>query len=187
MPPAEGTHRNGLAAGPMPVFGVVGVLSLWTGEDVTIKIHVLERHMNVTTKALRTQAREILDCVERGEPVIITYRGKPRAKLVKIDEERGPSRRPPEVFQFLECGKSASLLLRQAGVQDGESSQETSWGPSMGPRMIRFILETKVDISAILIDGQVPECTGLKRLIAESRQIPALLLRHIHFHHFDGL
>ena len=46
--------------------------------------------MKITTNALRTRAREILDCVERGEPVTITYRGKPRAKLVKIDEERGP-------------------------------------------------------------------------------------------------
>lgn len=44
--------------------------------------------MKVTTKALRTQAREILDCVDRGEPVTITYRGKPRAKLVTIEDER---------------------------------------------------------------------------------------------------
>lgn len=48
---------------------------------------VLEFRMKVTTKSLRTQAREILDCVDRGEPVTITYRGKPRAKLVTIDEE----------------------------------------------------------------------------------------------------
>lgn len=45
--------------------------------------------MKVTTKALRTQAREILDCVDRGEPVTITYRGKARAKLVTIEEDRG--------------------------------------------------------------------------------------------------
>lgn len=43
--------------------------------------------MKVTTKSLRTKAREILDCVDRGEPVTITYRGKPRAKLVGIDQQ----------------------------------------------------------------------------------------------------
>ena len=42
--------------------------------------------MKVTTKSLRTKAREILECVDRGEPVTITYRGKPRAKLVGIDQ-----------------------------------------------------------------------------------------------------
>jgi len=40
--------------------------------------------MKVTTESLRTRAKEILDCVDRGEPVTITYRGKPRAKLTSI-------------------------------------------------------------------------------------------------------
>lgn len=44
--------------------------------------------MKVTTKSLRTRAREILDCVDRGEPVTITYRGKPRAKLTSIEQEK---------------------------------------------------------------------------------------------------
>ena len=43
--------------------------------------------MKVTTKSLRTRAREILDCVDRGEPVTITYRGKPRARLVSVEQE----------------------------------------------------------------------------------------------------
>ena len=43
--------------------------------------------MKVTTKSLRTRAREILESVDRGEPVTITYRGKPRARLVSIDQE----------------------------------------------------------------------------------------------------
>lgn len=54
--------------------------------------------MKVTTKALRTQAREILDCVDRGEPVTITYRGKPRAKLVGIEEERRLTLSEPEEY-----------------------------------------------------------------------------------------
>ncbi|MCZ6830125.1 MAG: type II toxin-antitoxin system prevent-host-death family antitoxin [Gammaproteobacteria bacterium] len=44
--------------------------------------------MKVTTKALRTRVREILDCLDRGEPVTITYRGKPRARLVNIEQDR---------------------------------------------------------------------------------------------------
>ncbi len=57
--------------------------------------------MKVTTKALRTQAREILDCVDRGEPVTITYRGKARAKLVTIEEGQGTSLpRPRELPVF---------------------------------------------------------------------------------------
>ena len=44
--------------------------------------------MKVSTKALRTHAREILDCVDRGESVTITYRGKPRAKLLRIKRDK---------------------------------------------------------------------------------------------------
>ena len=44
--------------------------------------------MKVTTKSLRTRAREILDCVDRGEAVTITYRGKPRARLIGIEPEK---------------------------------------------------------------------------------------------------
>ncbi|MCY4533395.1 MAG: hypothetical protein OXC84_13865 [Gammaproteobacteria bacterium] len=42
--------------------------------------------MKVSTKELRTRAREILDCADRGEPVTITYRGKSRARLSRIEE-----------------------------------------------------------------------------------------------------
>ena len=48
----------------------------------------IRAEMKVTTKSLRTRAREILDCVDRGEPVTITYRGKPRARLTSIEQER---------------------------------------------------------------------------------------------------
>ena len=54
--------------------------------------------MKVSTKSLRTQAREILECVDRGEPVTITYRGKPRAKLVTIEDDRRSSR--AEIQEF---------------------------------------------------------------------------------------
>lgn len=42
--------------------------------------------MEISAKQLRTRAGEALDWVDRGETVIVTYRGKPRAKLVSIDD-----------------------------------------------------------------------------------------------------
>lgn len=38
--------------------------------------------MKATAKDLRFHSKELLDCVDRGEEVIITYRGKPHAKLI---------------------------------------------------------------------------------------------------------
>ena len=43
--------------------------------------------MEVTAKSLRYRVGEILDCVERGESVVITYRGKPRARLVGLERD----------------------------------------------------------------------------------------------------
>ena len=40
--------------------------------------------MMATTKDLRFHSKELLESVERGEEVIITYRGKPNAKLIPI-------------------------------------------------------------------------------------------------------
>lgn len=41
--------------------------------------------MKATAKDLRFHSKEILDTVSRGEEVIITYRGKPQAKIVPYD------------------------------------------------------------------------------------------------------
>lgn len=43
--------------------------------------------MNATAKDLRFHSRELLDTVARGEEVVITFRGKPCAKLVPYEEE----------------------------------------------------------------------------------------------------
>ncbi len=43
--------------------------------------------MHATSKDLRFHSKELLDSVDRGEEVIITYRGKPRAKLIPIQNE----------------------------------------------------------------------------------------------------
>ena len=42
--------------------------------------------MKATAKDLRFHSRELLDTVNRGEEVIITYRGKPCAKLVPLEQ-----------------------------------------------------------------------------------------------------
>jgi len=54
--------------------------------------------MKVTTKALRTRAREILECLDRGEPVTITYRGKPRARLLRIRKDTGTTDYASDTF-----------------------------------------------------------------------------------------
>lgn len=43
--------------------------------------------MEITAKDLRSQAKGVLESVERGEEVIITYRGRPRAKIVALEQE----------------------------------------------------------------------------------------------------
>lgn len=42
--------------------------------------------MEMTAKALRNRIGEALACVERGDSVVITYRGKPKARIVGIEE-----------------------------------------------------------------------------------------------------
>jgi len=45
--------------------------------------------MKATAKDLRFHAKELLDTARRGEEVVITYRGKPYAKLVPVAGEIG--------------------------------------------------------------------------------------------------
>jgi prevent-host-death family protein len=42
--------------------------------------------MHATAKELRFNSKNLLDVVSRGEEVIITYRGKPCAKLIPLKE-----------------------------------------------------------------------------------------------------
>jgi prevent-host-death family protein len=44
--------------------------------------------MKATAKDLRFHSRELLDTVNRGEEVIITFRGKPCAKLIPYREKK---------------------------------------------------------------------------------------------------
>lgn len=49
--------------------------------------------MKATTKDLRLHTRELIAATDRGEEVIITYRGKPRVKLVSLDPEESAATR----------------------------------------------------------------------------------------------
>ena len=51
--------------------------------------------MKATAKDLRFHTRELLENVSRGEEVIITYRGKPCAKLVPIKKQEKHSKDNP--------------------------------------------------------------------------------------------
>jgi prevent-host-death family protein len=53
--------------------------------------------MKATAKDLRFQSRELLNTVKRGEEVVITYRGKPCAKLVPYQNE-GKKNKEGELF-----------------------------------------------------------------------------------------
>jgi prevent-host-death family protein len=45
--------------------------------------------MKATAKDLRFNSKGLLDAVNRGEEVVITFRGKPCAKLIPYEEEKG--------------------------------------------------------------------------------------------------
>jgi prevent-host-death family protein len=44
--------------------------------------------MKATAKDLRFHSKELLDTVSRGEEVVITFRGKPCAKLVPYEKQK---------------------------------------------------------------------------------------------------
>ena len=54
--------------------------------------------MKATAKDLRFYTKELLDSVSRGEEVIITYRGKPHAKLIPISSPSGSEREESKLF-----------------------------------------------------------------------------------------
>lgn len=47
--------------------------------------------MKATAKDLRFHSKELIDTVNRGEEVVITFRGKPCAKLVPYRETKKPA------------------------------------------------------------------------------------------------
>ena len=67
--------------------------------------------MEITAKSLRSRVGEVLDCVARGESVVITYRGKPRAKLIGISQPR-------------QAGKESRALSGFGMWKDHEKTQD---------------------------------------------------------------
>ncbi len=49
--------------------------------------------MKATTKDLRLKTRELIAATDRGEEVLITFRGQPRARLVPLTKADPSSRR----------------------------------------------------------------------------------------------
>ncbi len=54
--------------------------------------------MQATAKDLRFHAKELLESVLRGEEIIITYRGKPRAKLIPLKQTKINKSNKNELF-----------------------------------------------------------------------------------------
>jgi prevent-host-death family protein len=54
--------------------------------------------MYSTAKELRFNTKELLESVSRGEEVIITFRGKPYAKLVPLEKGVKKSKGTDELF-----------------------------------------------------------------------------------------
>jgi prevent-host-death family protein len=54
--------------------------------------------MKATAKDLRYKTKEILAAIERGEEVVITYRGKDKARLVPVSGRIGKADQEEELF-----------------------------------------------------------------------------------------
>lgn len=54
--------------------------------------------MKATAKDLRFNAKAVLETVGRGEEVIITFRGKPCAKIIPYEERSGKKSGEHELF-----------------------------------------------------------------------------------------
>jgi len=54
--------------------------------------------MRATAKDLRFHSKEILETVSRGEEVVITYRGKPHAKLIPLEPVSTPVAEDNKLF-----------------------------------------------------------------------------------------
>ncbi len=57
-----------------------------------------EEIMKATAKDLRFHSKELLNSVSRGEEIIITYRGKPCAKLIPYEELKNNKKKKNELF-----------------------------------------------------------------------------------------
>ncbi len=54
--------------------------------------------MNSTAKDLRFHTKKLLELVKRGEEVVITFRGKPLAKLIPFKSPKNKRKEENELF-----------------------------------------------------------------------------------------
>lgn len=68
--------------------------------------------MHATTKDLRLHTRELIAATERGEQVIITFRGKPRAMLTALEKPTtGRAERNPAFGLWADASHATSLSV----------------------------------------------------------------------------
>ena len=69
--------------------------------------------MEATTKDMRLHARELLAATDRGEEVVITWRGQRRAKLVRWSEEdTAHDQRNPAFGLWADRNEDVDAMLR---------------------------------------------------------------------------
>ncbi len=62
--------------------------------------------MEATAKDLRFHSKKLIDSVNRGEEVVITYRGKPCAKLVPYQENKESTCQKHKLFGMWKDNKA---------------------------------------------------------------------------------
>ena len=80
--------------------------------------------MEMTAKDLRSKVGAALACVDRGETVTITYRGKPRARLVGVDPDQelptdGKEERMPAFGMWRDRDDMADVEAHVRGLREG--------------------------------------------------------------------
>lgn len=79
--------------------------------------------MIVGARTLRTHTRRVFQALERGEEVIVTYRGRPRAKLVPLDSGEAGRNETPELFGIWADNEEAKDVERYV-----DSLRRGRWG-----------------------------------------------------------
>jgi len=82
--------------------------------------------MQSTIKELSLHTKELLDMVQRGEEVIIMFRGKPYAKLVPFKESRNNTEKPDELFGIWE--NRAEMTNVNSYVREIRKGRYLWWG-----------------------------------------------------------
>ncbi len=76
--------------------------------------------MHSTAKKLRFHTKDLLESVSRGEEVVITYRGKPCAKLVPLKKKSKKIGRESELFGvWSDRSDMADINLYLRGLRKG--------------------------------------------------------------------